>query len=156
MFYLFVHPNNLISGQTETIDLADQRSRSDRSQKMFRRSNVDKSMHSLIDVDGLPNVGQVGLVFYSSYWNIIFFGIKVDQLSDNWLSDYTTKWTLLLHLWWGNKFHKNLLTEGFWTCYCWLCCCWCEKQEASSKGKWTTCWLVDTCRAMSQKIWLLV
>ena len=67
MFYLFVHPNNLISGQTETIDLADQRSRSDRSQKMFRRSNVDKSMHSLIDVDGLPNVGQVGLVFYSAY-----------------------------------------------------------------------------------------
>uniref|UniRef100_A0A2N9GSZ2 DNA-directed RNA polymerase n=1 Tax=Fagus sylvatica TaxID=28930 RepID=A0A2N9GSZ2_FAGSY len=45
--------------QTETIDLADQRSRSDRSQKMFRRSNVDKSMHSLIDVDGLPNVGQI-------------------------------------------------------------------------------------------------
>uniref|UniRef100_A0A2N9HAJ0 DNA-directed RNA polymerase n=1 Tax=Fagus sylvatica TaxID=28930 RepID=A0A2N9HAJ0_FAGSY len=45
--------------QTETIDLADQRSRSDRSQKMFRRSNVDKSMHSLIDVDGLPHVGQI-------------------------------------------------------------------------------------------------
>ncbi|XP_062109933.1 DNA-directed RNA polymerase I subunit 2 [Humulus lupulus] len=44
--------------QTETVDLSDQGSRSDRSQTMFRRSNVDKSMHSLIDSDGLPYVGQ--------------------------------------------------------------------------------------------------
>ena len=29
-------------------------------------------MHSTIDSDGLPYVGQVGLVFYSSYLNIIF------------------------------------------------------------------------------------
>ncbi|KAM6561896.1 hypothetical protein CsatB_021894 [Cannabis sativa] len=45
--------------QTETIDLSDQGSRSERNQTMFRRSNVDKSMHSLIDSDGLPYVGQM-------------------------------------------------------------------------------------------------
>ncbi|PON83619.1 DNA-directed RNA polymerase, subunit [Trema orientale] len=43
---------------TESIDLADQGNRSGRVQTMFRRSNVDKSMHSLIDSDGLPYVGQ--------------------------------------------------------------------------------------------------
>ncbi|KAG6650617.1 DNA-directed RNA polymerase I subunit 2 isoform X1 [Carya illinoinensis] len=45
--------------QTETLDLSDQSSRSERSQRMFRRSNVDKSMHSSIDSDGLPYVGQM-------------------------------------------------------------------------------------------------
>ncbi|EXC31692.1 putative DNA-directed RNA polymerase I subunit RPA2 [Morus notabilis] len=44
--------------QTETIDLSDQSNRSDRVQSVFRRSNVDRSMHSLIDSDGLPYVGQ--------------------------------------------------------------------------------------------------
>nr|POE55406.1 dna-directed rna polymerase i subunit 2 [Quercus suber] len=45
--------------KTETIDLTEQSSRSDHSQKIFRRSNVNKSMHSTIDSDGLPYVGQV-------------------------------------------------------------------------------------------------
>lgn len=49
--------------QTETIDLAEESSRSDRSSKTFRRSTVDQSSHSLIDVDGLPYVGQVDLCF---------------------------------------------------------------------------------------------
>ncbi|XP_010520079.1 PREDICTED: DNA-directed RNA polymerase I subunit 2 [Tarenaya hassleriana] len=44
--------------QTETIDLSDQRSRSDNAKKSFKRSNLDKSVHSHIDVDGLPYVGQ--------------------------------------------------------------------------------------------------
>uniref|UniRef100_A0A2P2LTZ0 DNA-directed RNA polymerase n=1 Tax=Rhizophora mucronata TaxID=61149 RepID=A0A2P2LTZ0_RHIMU len=44
--------------QTETIDLGEERSRSGGAQKMFRRSNIDKSLHSLIDSDGLPYVGQ--------------------------------------------------------------------------------------------------
>lgn len=47
--------------QTETIDLSDENNKSDRSQKFFRRSNVDKSANSLIDSDGLPYVGQVSL-----------------------------------------------------------------------------------------------
>ena len=72
MVFLFAHSNYPISGQTETIDLTEQSSRSDHSQKIFRRSNVNKSMHSTIDSDGLPYVGQVGLVFYSSYLNITF------------------------------------------------------------------------------------
>ncbi|XP_057512006.1 DNA-directed RNA polymerase I subunit 2 isoform X1 [Actinidia eriantha] len=44
--------------QTETIDLAEQSGKGDRSHKVFRRSNLDKSVHSLIDSDGLPYVGQ--------------------------------------------------------------------------------------------------
>lgn len=44
--------------QTETIDLTEDGSRSDRSQKEFKRSVLDKSAHSAIDVDGLPYVGQ--------------------------------------------------------------------------------------------------
>ncbi|XAR63561.1 DNA-directed RNA polymerase [Bertholletia excelsa] len=44
--------------QTETIDLAEQSGKADRAQKMFRRSNLEKSTHSLIDSDGLPYVGQ--------------------------------------------------------------------------------------------------
>lgn len=45
--------NGLNILQTETIDLTE------RGQSVFRRSNVDKSTHSLIDSDGLPYVGQV-------------------------------------------------------------------------------------------------
>ncbi|KAJ0045240.1 hypothetical protein Pint_06132 [Pistacia integerrima] len=45
--------------QTETIDLADDGSRSDRSQRAFRRNRDNKSMHSVIDSDGLPYVGQL-------------------------------------------------------------------------------------------------
>ncbi|CAK9159047.1 unnamed protein product [Ilex paraguariensis] len=43
---------------TETIDLAEQSGKLDRSQRIFRRSNLDKSSHSVIDLDGLPYVGQ--------------------------------------------------------------------------------------------------
>ncbi|KAG5539242.1 hypothetical protein RHGRI_019713 [Rhododendron griersonianum] len=43
---------------TETIDLAEQGGKSSRSHRMFRRSNLDKSVSSLIDSDGLPYVGQ--------------------------------------------------------------------------------------------------
>ncbi|CAN8290752.1 unnamed protein product [Cochlearia groenlandica] len=43
--------------QTETIDLSDQKSRSDSGKKSFKRS-TDKSHHSCIDADGLPYVGQ--------------------------------------------------------------------------------------------------
>lgn len=44
--------------QTETIDLAQRGGRSDHSQRIFRRSNLDKLVNSLIDSDGLPYVGQ--------------------------------------------------------------------------------------------------
>ncbi|KAK6804123.1 hypothetical protein RDI58_001907 [Solanum bulbocastanum] len=44
--------------QTETIDLTEQSAKSDRAQRLFRRSNLDKSSHQLIDTDGLPYVGQ--------------------------------------------------------------------------------------------------
>ncbi|XP_057807628.1 DNA-directed RNA polymerase I subunit 2 [Salvia miltiorrhiza] len=44
--------------QTETIDLAEQNIKADRSQRSFGRSNLDKSSHQLIDSDGLPFVGQ--------------------------------------------------------------------------------------------------
>ncbi|KAL8236009.1 hypothetical protein R6Q59_017090 [Mikania micrantha] len=44
--------------QTESIDLADERIKSDRQNTMFRRSNEDKKSHSFIDLDGLPYVGQ--------------------------------------------------------------------------------------------------
>ena len=45
--------------QTETIDLADEKSKS--GNQVFRRSNLDKKSHSFIDSDGLPYVGQVVL-----------------------------------------------------------------------------------------------
>nr|XP_018632653.1 DNA-directed RNA polymerase I subunit 2 isoform X3 [Nicotiana tomentosiformis] len=45
--------------QTETIDLTEQSAKSDRAQRVFRRSYLDKSSHQLIDSDGLPYVGQV-------------------------------------------------------------------------------------------------
>ncbi|KAL8171002.1 hypothetical protein V2J09_022806 [Rumex salicifolius] len=44
--------------QTETIDLTAEGSRSTRANKSFRRSTLDKSVQRLIDVDGLPYVGQ--------------------------------------------------------------------------------------------------
>lgn len=44
--------------QTETIDLAEQGGKSAKTHRMFRRSNLDKSVSSLIDSDGLPYVGQ--------------------------------------------------------------------------------------------------
>lgn len=56
--------------QTESIDLSDQKGKSDRSQRLFRRSNTDKSHHSLIDSDGLPYVGQTikpDEPYYSTY-----------------------------------------------------------------------------------------
>ena len=52
--------------QTETIDLSDENNKSDRGQRMFRRSNVDKSANSVIDSDGLPYIGQVSL--FSLFW----------------------------------------------------------------------------------------
>ncbi|KAK7317376.1 hypothetical protein RJT34_01538 [Clitoria ternatea] len=45
--------------QTETIDLAEQARGSDRSSRMFRRSNIDKSACPSLDSDGLPHVGQL-------------------------------------------------------------------------------------------------
>nr|XP_043622134.1 DNA-directed RNA polymerase I subunit 2 [Erigeron canadensis] len=56
--------------QTESIDLADERSKSDRSNKVFRRSNLDKKTHEFIDIEGLPYVGQrikPGEPYYSVY-----------------------------------------------------------------------------------------
>lgn len=62
--------------QTETIDLADDGSKSDRSQKMFRRNRDNKSMHSVIDSDGLPYVGQVCMkvsVLFLPFWLSKFY-----------------------------------------------------------------------------------
>ncbi|KAF7139126.1 hypothetical protein RHSIM_Rhsim07G0068800 [Rhododendron simsii] len=50
--------DNRFKERTETIDLAEQGGKSSRSHRMFRRSNLDKSVSSLIDSDGLPYVGQ--------------------------------------------------------------------------------------------------
>ncbi|ESW05690.1 hypothetical protein PHAVU_011G201300 [Phaseolus vulgaris] len=45
--------------QTETIDLTEQRGKSDRSSRIFRKSNVEKLGCPSIDSDGLPHVGQM-------------------------------------------------------------------------------------------------
>ncbi|RZB57488.1 DNA-directed RNA polymerase I subunit 2 [Glycine soja] len=45
--------------QTETIDLTEQGGRLDRSSRMFRKSNLEKSACPSIDSDGLPHVGQM-------------------------------------------------------------------------------------------------
>ncbi|XP_061348881.1 DNA-directed RNA polymerase I subunit 2 isoform X1 [Gastrolobium bilobum] len=45
--------------QTETIDLTEQGSRSDRSSRMFRKSVIEKSGCPSLDSDGLPHVGQM-------------------------------------------------------------------------------------------------
>lgn len=44
--------------QTQTIDLVDQRKKSDQGFKVFDRSKIDRSMATMIDADGLPYVGQ--------------------------------------------------------------------------------------------------
>lgn len=44
--------------QTESIDLADDKNKSNRSNRVFRRSNLDKKSHAFIESDGLPYVGQ--------------------------------------------------------------------------------------------------
>ena len=60
--------------QTETIDLSDENNKSDRGQRMFRRSNVDKSANSVIDSDGLPYIGQVSLFPSFGYiFNLFLF-----------------------------------------------------------------------------------
>ncbi|KAI3709939.1 hypothetical protein L2E82_39709 [Cichorium intybus] len=56
--------------QTESIDLADEKNKSDRANRVFRRSNLDKKSHAFIDSDGLPYVGQKikpGEPYYSMY-----------------------------------------------------------------------------------------
>ncbi|KAK3006318.1 hypothetical protein RJ639_015927 [Escallonia herrerae] len=45
--------------QTETIDLAEQSSKSDQALRTFQRGKLDTSLKSLIDSDGLPYVGQM-------------------------------------------------------------------------------------------------
>ncbi|CAL9027387.1 unnamed protein product [Prunus brigantina] len=45
--------------QTETVDLSDQKSRSDGSRKYFRESNIES--YRSIDSDGLPCVGQFSI-----------------------------------------------------------------------------------------------
>ncbi|PKI68716.1 hypothetical protein CRG98_010773 [Punica granatum] len=45
--------------QMETIDLAEQSRRSNRTQRSFKRSNIDRSNKSRIDADGLPFIGQM-------------------------------------------------------------------------------------------------
>lgn len=63
--------------QTETIDLTEQSAKSDRAQRVFRRSYLDKSSHQLIDSDGLPYVGQVrGCLFF-----FIFYFLFVGQVA---------------------------------------------------------------------------
>ncbi|KAJ4845829.1 DNA-directed RNA polymerase I subunit 2 [Turnera subulata] len=44
---------------TETIDLAEESSKNNESRRVFKRSNVNTSVHSTIDSDGLPYVGQM-------------------------------------------------------------------------------------------------
>ncbi|GAV81142.1 RNA_pol_Rpb2_6 domain-containing protein/RNA_pol_Rpb2_7 domain-containing protein/RNA_pol_Rpb2_2 domain-containing protein/RNA_pol_Rpb2_1 domain-containing protein/RNA_pol_Rpb2_3 domain-containing protein/RNA_pol_Rpa2_4 domain-containing protein [Cephalotus follicularis] len=44
--------------QTETIDLSEM-GRSSQGKRIFKRNNDDKSLHSLIDSDGLPYIGQM-------------------------------------------------------------------------------------------------
>lgn len=55
-------------GQTETIDLSDDGNKVDRGQKLFRRNKDAKSLHSVIDSDGLPYVGQVCHMFSTLYF----------------------------------------------------------------------------------------
>ncbi|KAI3741541.1 hypothetical protein L1987_59215 [Smallanthus sonchifolius] len=47
--------------QTESIDLADEKMKSESKDIIFRRSNLDKGSHSFIDADGLPYVGQANI-----------------------------------------------------------------------------------------------
>ncbi|KAK8999062.1 hypothetical protein V6N11_070240 [Hibiscus sabdariffa] len=45
--------------QTETIDLCEGKSKSDRGQRIFKREHSDKAISSFVDSDGLPYIGQV-------------------------------------------------------------------------------------------------
>ncbi|KAK1305133.1 DNA-directed RNA polymerase II subunit RPB2 [Acorus calamus] len=56
--------------QVESVDLAKNHDRADKEVKIFARSNLDKSVHSSIDSDGLPYIGQrinPGEPLYSTY-----------------------------------------------------------------------------------------
>ncbi|XP_059638695.1 DNA-directed RNA polymerase I subunit 2 isoform X2 [Cornus florida] len=44
--------------QTEAIDLVERIGKSDRAERIFRRTNLDKSANPFIDLDGLPYVGK--------------------------------------------------------------------------------------------------
>ena len=75
--------------QTDTIDLTDEGSRSDRAGKTFQRSKVDRSADSLIDVDGLPYLGQVP---FSFVLNFSFYSvINRSRLTKNVLTDHSSK-----------------------------------------------------------------
>lgn len=66
MFFFFFFA--LSFGQTETIDLSDNANKVDRGQKLFRRNRDAKSLHSMIDSDGLPYVGQVSHMFSTFFF----------------------------------------------------------------------------------------
>lgn len=73
--------------QTETVDLSDQKSRSDGSRKYFRESNIES--YRSIDSDGLPCVGQVSIHVLEFYFlvYIILFRIVLNPYSwdhGNW------------------------------------------------------------------------
>ncbi|KVI11384.1 DNA-directed RNA polymerase, subunit 2 [Cynara cardunculus var. scolymus] len=56
--------------QTESIDFADEKIKSDRGQRVFRRNYTKTETHSFIDSDGLPYIGQMikpGEPYYSTY-----------------------------------------------------------------------------------------
>ncbi|KAL1540302.1 DNA-directed RNA polymerase I subunit RPA2 [Salvia divinorum] len=78
--------------QTETVDLAEDKFRADRSQRSFGRSNVDKSSHQFIDSDGLPFVGQsIGPGDpYCGIYNEITSSVSANKLkgSDHAYVDY--------------------------------------------------------------------
>ncbi|KAL8495938.1 hypothetical protein ACS0TY_019889 [Phlomoides rotata] len=80
--------------QTETIDLAEQNIRSERTHRSFGRSNLDKSSHHLIDSDGLPYVGQrISLNDpYCSTYNSITSKVTTNKLkgSDHAYIDYVS------------------------------------------------------------------
>lgn len=72
LIFMYVNINvhsmyGLSNLQTETIDLNEQGIKADRSQRTFGRSNLDKSSHQFIDIDGLPYVGQVNFLLCVCY-----------------------------------------------------------------------------------------
>lgn len=71
--------------QTETIDLSEQRNKSDGNQIYFGRSNLDRTSHHLIDADGLPFVGQV-----IPFTLFFFFFPCLTFLSPILLTNYST------------------------------------------------------------------
>lgn len=87
--------------QTETIDLSEQSGKSDRAQRMFRRSNTDKSVHPWIDSDGLPYVGQVNNLIHvviTLFIHMNPFFLEIDNLFDISLLDDTSKRALLQYI----------------------------------------------------------